>query len=63
VRDRNSNYDGNVQKPESIERGNQAVLQAGGPMDDFSDIPKQTSAKRGGTPKNYFAGKRVTGGR
>jgi hypothetical protein len=32
-------------------------------MDDFSDIPKQTSAKRGGTPKNYFAGKRVTGGR
>jgi len=44
VRDRNSNYDGNVQKPESIERGNQAVLQAGGPMDDFSDIPGHTVA-------------------
>jgi len=85
VRDRNSNYDGNVQKPESIERGNQAVLQAGGPMDDFSDIPGHTVAdyqswsggegmydmgggggitpKLGGTPKNYFKGKRVTGGR
>jgi len=44
VPDRNSNYDGNVQKPESIERGNQAVLQAGGPMDDFSDIPGHTVA-------------------
>ena len=44
VPDRNSNYDGNVQKPESIERGNQAVLQAGGSMDDFSDIPGHTVA-------------------
>jgi len=49
VIDRNSNYDGNVQKPESIERGNQAVLQAGGSMDDFSDIPRVT-------PKPVWAG-------